>query len=170
MTICQDLVRFNNAGAGASGSGAAGTPPQLQLVEVRSLAPSVFASCDSAERVRAMLKRVRFVHMPTWWVDAGLARLLADEKCVMVVGLSDLLEGSVSERAKRLARAKKMAELVLHFGGRVRVCSMARNEREVRNGLELLCAAEEIGMNLKQAKMEMERKIVESGMGRKIAG
>ena len=132
----------------------------LECVDIRALPPSVFASCDSPEKARAMLKRARFVHMLVWWVDAGLARLMADEKCAMVIGLSDLFDGPVSERAKRLARSKKMAELVLHFGGRVRVCSLAREEREVRNPLELMCAAEEMGLNLKQAKMELGRKVV----------
>ncbi len=156
MTICQDLMKFEQK------KKEEGEQPRLsvELVEVRSLSQSVFASCETPEKARAMLKRSRFVHMPVWWVDAGLARLLADEKCAMVVGLSDLLDGPVNERGKRLARAKKMAELVLHFGGRVRVCSMARHEREARNQLELMCAAEEIGLTLKQAKTEMERKIV----------
>lgn len=149
----QDLVRFASASA-ERGSASA------ERVDVRSLPSGAFASADNVERARAMLKRSRFLHMPVWWVDAGLARLLADEKCAMVVGLSDLLDGPVSERGKRLARSKKMAELVLHFGGRVRVCSLARNEREVRNPLELMCAAEWIGVNLKQAKMELERKVV----------
>lgn len=148
----QDFVRFAPAPAEKE--------KYFELVDARSLPQSVFASCETPEKARAMLKRARFVHMPVWWVDAGLARLLADEKCVMVIGLSDFLDGPISERAKRIARARKMTELVLHFGGRVQVCSLARNEREVRNALELLCAAEEIGLSMKQAKMEMGRKVI----------
>ncbi len=155
MTLCHDLVRFEPRMAETESQAL-----PLELVNSGSLPANVFASCESAERVRATLKRARFIHMPTWWVDAGLARLLADEKCVMVIGLADLLDGPISERAKRIARARKMTELVLHFGGRVRMCSLARNEREVRNALELLCEAEQLGVSLKAAKMEMERKIV----------
>lgn len=154
MPLMQDLVRFE------AGSAKTQNPAlSLELVSARSLPANAFASCETAQEARALLKRARFVHMPVWWVDAGLARLMADAKCAMVIGLSDLLDGPVSERGKRLARSKKMAELVLHFGGRVRVCSLARSEREVRNPLELMCAAEEMGVSLKQAKMEMERKI-----------
>ncbi len=154
MTPMNDMVRFE---VKEKESGL--TRRALTLVDARKVPPSIFASVNDVEKARSMLKRARFLHMPIWWVDVGLARRMADENCTMVIGLSDFLDGPIHERAKRLARARKMAELVLHFGGRVRVASLARREEEMRNELELLCASELMGMSLKQAKMELEREV-----------
>ena len=154
MTQMRDLALFE-ARAGAVG----GAEHGLLFIDARKLPPSIFASVNDVEKARSLLKRTKYLHMSVWWVDAGLARRMADEDCTMVIGISDFLDGAVHERAKRLARARKMAELVLHFGGRVRVASLARREEEMRNALELLCFADEMGIGLKAAKMELEREV-----------
>ncbi|VVC01787.1 Uncharacterised protein [uncultured archaeon] len=135
-----DLERFHiNAAAQADLA--------LSLIDVRALSPAVFASVPDTERARAIIKRTRFIHMPIWHPDVGLARLFKEHNAVMVIGVSDILPLPPAEMAKRLARTAHMASMVLHFGGQVRLASMARSETELRNPLELMCIGERLGID-----------------------
>ncbi|VVB56539.1 Uncharacterised protein [uncultured archaeon] len=133
-----DLVRFS---PDASWEDAA-----ARLTDVRTLPPSVFSSVPDVERARVMMKRAKFIHMPIWQPDVGLARLFKEHGAVMVIGLADLLLLPPLEMGKRLSRTAHMAQMVRHFGGSVRLASMARNENELRNPLELACVGERLGL------------------------
>ena len=146
----QDLVRFHMDSFGAASALApvdARSPPALLPVDVRTLPPSLFASVPDIERARAVIKRTRMIHLPIWQPDVGLARLFKEHNAVMVVGLADLLPLPPHDLGKRLARTSHMVKMVLHFGGRVRLASMARNENERRNALELACIGERLGLS-----------------------
>ena len=135
-----DLVRFHSDLAVVPAG-------PLMLIDVRSLKPAQFASVPDVERARALIKRTRYIHMPIWYPDVGLARLFKEQGAVMVIGISDLLPLPPAEMAKRLARTAHMAAMVRHFGGEVRLASMARHETELRNPLELMCIGERLGID-----------------------
>jgi len=135
-----DLVRFGAEDLPGTGS-------TLQLINAKNLKPAVFVSVPDVERARGLIKRTHFIHMPIWQPDVGLARLFKEHSAVMVIGVSDLLALPPAEMAKRLARTAHMAKMVLHFGGKVRLASMARNENERRNSLELMCLGERLGID-----------------------
>jgi RNase P/RNase MRP subunit p30 len=134
-----DLVRFHSDSDSSASA--------LRSIDVRSLPPSLFSSVPDVERARIMAKRVKFIHMTIWPTDVGLARLFKEQGAVMVVGVSDFLPLPPAEMAKRLARTAHMIKMVRHFGGKVRLASMARNEGELRNPLELACIGERLGLD-----------------------
>ncbi len=139
-----DLVRFS--APADFGEPKAGESP-LSIIDVRSLSPSLFSSVPDVERARIMAKRAKLIHMQIWPTDVGLARLFKEQGAVMVVGVSDFLPLPPGEMARRLARTAHMIEMVRHFGGKVRLASMARNEMELRNPLELACIGERLGLD-----------------------
>jgi RNase P/RNase MRP subunit p30 len=114
---------------------------------VRSLSPAIFASVPDTERARALIKRTHYIHMPLWQPDVGLARLFKEHDAVMVIGVCDFLPLPPHEMAKRLARTVHMARMVRHFGGVVRLASMAKDERGLRNPLELMCLGARLGLS-----------------------
>ena len=123
----------------------------LTLVDVRTLSPSQFASVPTIERARALIRRTHLIHMPIWQPDVGLARLFHEHHAVMVIGLSDLLPLPPAELAKRLAHTAHMAKMVRHFGGSVRLASLAKTPLELKNELELACIGERLGLSARLA-------------------
>lgn len=133
----------------------------MVYININSLPRSVFSSVSSIERARVMAKRSRFVHMPLWPYDLGLARLLAEQDAVMVIGLSEIFGLPPLEMAKRISRTANMAKMVLHFGGRVRLASLAKNCLDLRNALEFASIGERLGIPAEIVLKELNAPIKE---------
>ena len=119
---------------------------------------SFFASAKSLQAAKVAAKNVKFLHVQNFEADAALASLAAQNNCAIVIAVSDLACPAVHEMAKKIARARKTVFLALHYGAPIKLCTLARNEMELRNAHEMAAIGMLLGLDARQAKAAVERK------------
>lgn len=157
-----DLVLFQSSPPPAE--------PSPLDVDVRSAPRAFFLSVPALDSAIAHASKTRHLHFPAYQPDLGLARLIADGEGALVVSMGDFIHLRPPELAVRLAKARELVRQVLHFGGRVRIASLARSPLERRNALERAAFGVELGLTRAQAQDSVGRGAEGAGEGVRGAG
>ncbi len=165
-----DLVRFAPAvrpGAASVGSGEPTVPhrpkgpmrenEQVDYINTTSAGANFFSSAANVEQARSASKRSKYLHFPSYEADVGLVRTLAENKCTLLIAVSDFLEGTPAQVAQKLGRARQLIRVAMHFDCNVRLVTLAREKTELRSEHELTA----IGFLLGFVEMQMRAQIKE---------
>ena len=135
MAIEFDLVRMDVAPS-----------RPIKTIDIRKNAPNFFSSSDTLEKARSACKRSKYLHFSSYDADVGLMKACAENGCALVIAISDILPLPPYEKAKKIARMKRFAKLAYHYHAKIIVCTLARNEYELRSAFELKMIGEYIGV------------------------
>ncbi|MFH1095549.1 MAG: hypothetical protein V1728_04995 [Candidatus Micrarchaeota archaeon] len=104
-----------------------------EYADVRGAGPKFFFSCPDVSDARRHVDSARLLHVRDYESDIGLIRLAAKSGCSFVFATTDLLGLPPGACAARLARMRRLAHDCLALGAGVRLCTLARNELELRS-------------------------------------
>lgn len=141
-----DLVRFDPAGCASA--------QMAHCIDVQKQPPSFFLSVPEIEPARHAAKRARHLHLSSCEPDIGVLRTAAQNSCTLVVAVSDFLDLPPDALAKRLARARALIRLALHYHARVKLCTLAKSEPELRGENELMAIGLLLGFTPEQMRAQ----------------
>lgn len=116
------------------------------FIDIRKAPQNYFAAARELAQARAACKRAKFLFFENYDADVGLMKACAENGCTLVVSISDLLHLPPFEKAKKIGRMRLFVFLARHYGAKVRVCSLAKNELEIRNKYEIGAIMRMLGM------------------------
>jgi RNase P/RNase MRP subunit p30 len=111
---------------------------------------NVFVSEADIDKARNLAKRAKYLHLQNYPAEEGILRTMKDSKCSLVIALSDFFGVSPREAARRISRAKTLARIAKKYGVNVQMCTLARNENELREIHETYFIAQIIGVGKKE--------------------
>ena len=117
-----------------------------KIIDVRKSPPNFFSSVPTLEQARAFCKRGKYLHFSAYDSDVGLVKACAQNKCALVVAVSDVLNLPPVEKAKKIARIRRFVALARHFFAEVRLVTLARNGFELRSSFEMKLLREYFGI------------------------
>ena len=124
----------------------------LEFLEVGTLPKDVFASCSDLQKGRSIVKKVKYLHYQLYTPEQGFLKLMAQNNCCLVVGLSDFFGIPPHEVVRRLISARILVRIAKKVGVSVRIFSLARNKNEIRDSNEIFWIGKFLGLDEAQLR------------------
>lgn len=136
-----DLVKFKYMGNDSGG---------LELAEISKLPKDFFAQSADVQKARGIVKKAKYFYFEGYGAEEGLVKQMKENDCALVVAISDFFAVLPKEAAKRMAMAANLVKIAKHYGVKVRVCTLAKDEMEMRDIYEIYWIGRELGLSEEQ--------------------
>jgi RNase P/RNase MRP subunit p30 len=118
----------------------------IKSIDVRKSPANFFSSVATLEQARSACKRSKLLHFFSYDADVGLAKACAQNKCTLIIAVSDVLNLPPVEKGKKIARIRRFSILARHYFAKVKLVTLAKNEFELRSAFEMKILSEYFGI------------------------